>query len=200
MKIIACILAFTPLLGLSQKDTITKSFIFLTYNEYTTNTPYVTVDHTNKDNINFTIPAGLFRLKTKINDTKTTYKPGDIWGYKKRGQLYRYYGNYKQKDLNWEWQPYFKIIYDNEATVYSMLSDQSPIKESKDPLTNILSALVSVSGSLLLVDGYHYFYSIDANSMLKVVTPENLKADYPNNPEIVELIIKQTKIATNIKN
>ena len=81
-----------------------------------------------------------------------------------------------------------------------MLSDQSPIKESKDPLTNILSALVSVSGSLLLVDGYHYFYSIDANSMLKVVTPENLKADYPNNPEIVELIIKQTKIATNIKN
>ena len=81
MKIIACILAFTPLLGLSQKDTITKSFIFLTYNEYTTNTPYVTVDHTNKDNINFTIPAGLFRLKTKINDTKTTYNQvifGDI--------------------------------------------------------------------------------------------------------------------------
>jgi len=185
-------------IGYGQNDTITKSYVYLTYDEYIKNKPSVIIDHDNNDNINFTVPGGLFRVKTKVNNEKTIYKPGDIWGYKKRGELYRFYDDYKQKELDWEWRSYFKIIYDKEITIYQMYNDNgyNTAVGGNDPLTMVLSLLVSSVVSSAISEGnYTYFYSHDANSKLKVLTKENLALDYTDTPETIELI--KEKINSN---
>lgn len=156
----------------SQSDT-TKSYIYLTYDEYIQNKPSVILDHENGDVIKYSFPAGMqTRLKTKSDNIVKIYKPGEIWGYKEKGVLFRQFSNYKQKDLGWEFKCYFKVIYNKEVVIYSV-----------GHIGNVAMA----------EDDYSlYYYSIDLNSDIKKMKDDNLNSDFSNKPEIIDLIKKFT--------
>jgi len=156
-----------------QNNSMTKSYIYKTHDEYKQDKPSVTLDHENGDLIKYSFPAGMqTRLKTKSDDIVTIYKPGDIWGYKEKDVLYRQFSNYKQKDLDWEFKCYFKVIYNNEVVIYSV---------------GHIGALPSDS------DYTMHYYSVDLNSDIKPINDENLNADFSDKPEIIKIIKEQTK-------
>jgi hypothetical protein len=174
-KVILTTLALTIVLWtFCQNNNMTKSFIYKTFDEFTQDKPSVTIDYEKGDIIKYSFPAGLqTRLKTKTDDVVTIYKPGDIWGYKEKGELYRHFSNYKQKDLGWEFKCYFKVIYNNEAVVYSV--------------AHIRDALIMVESTYTV-----YYYSKDINSDIKNINDDNLNADFSDKPEIIKIIKKLT--------
>lgn len=156
-----------------QNNSLTKSYIYKTYEEYKQDKPSAIVDHEKGDVIKYSFPAGMqTRLKTKSDDVVTIYKPGDIWGYKEKDVLYRQFSNYKQKDLDWEFKCYFKVIYNKEVVIYS----------------------VGHIGVLPTENDYTmYYYSVDLNSDIKPINEENLNSDFPDRPEVVKLIKDMSK-------
>lgn len=158
--------------ALCQNLDTTKSFIYKSYDLYLTEKPSVTLDHEKGDFIKFTFPAGLqTRLKTKSGEVETVYKPGDIWGFVLKGELYRYYEPKRQKEVDWEFKLYYKVIYNKEVVVYS----------------------VSHIGTLPTEDNYtSFYYSADLTSEIKKVSDKNLTADFSDKPQLVNLIKKLT--------
>lgn len=157
--------------ALCQNIDTAKSFIYKSYDSYLSNNPSVILDHEKGDIIKFTFPAGLqIRLKTKSGEVVTIYKPGDIWGFMQKGELFRYYEPKNQKEVGWEYRLYYKVIYNKEVVVYSVYHD--------GPMPG---------------DTYTaYYYSADLTSEIKKVTDKNLTSDFSDKPQLVELIKKLT--------
>lgn len=149
-------------------NTTTNSYIYKTYEEFNDGEPSVTLYHEKGDVIKYSFPA---RLKTRANETEAIYKPGDIWGFKMKGELYRYYQPNKQKEVDWEFKLYYKVIYNEDIVVYS----------------------VDYIGGLPTDDDYTlFYYSDNLVSEIKKVNDKNLTNDFADKPEIIEAVKKLT--------
>jgi hypothetical protein len=155
-----------------QENNLTESYIYKTFDGYFAEKPFATLHHQHGDVIRYAFPAGLeTRLKTISDNCITFYKQGSIWGYKKKGALYRQYTNYKQRDLGWESCIYFKVIYNEEVVIYSVKHSGAP-----PAFTNYNSN----------------YYSVDLNAAIKTITEKNLITDFYDKPEIIKRIIEKT--------
>lgn len=160
--------------AICQESDSTKSYIYKTYDEYLNNNASEILDHENGDIFKFVFPAGLqTRLKSKTGDLETIYKPGDIWGFKHKGELFRYYQTKKQEGLGGEYYLYYKVIYNNEIVIYTMHHEE----------------LVGYS-----FDNYDaFYYSDNLTSAIKVVSDKNLFDDFPHDSEKIKKIKEHCK-------
>ncbi len=170
-KVILTTVAIIIALGsFGQNKELNKSYIFKTYEEYQQNKPSVTLDHEKGDKLKYSFPAGLqTRLKTKSDDVVTIYKPGDIWGYDKKGVLYRQFANYKQKELGWEFKCYFRVVQQKDIVIYAVKHTEAGSYRGARNYTS-------------------YYYSLDLNSEIKKINEKNLQSDFKDKPELRNLL------------
>ena len=164
------LLSLLSVIGFGQTNQNTKSYIYKTYQDFVNNKPSVIINPDKGEKLTFTFPAGLqTRLKVKKQAVKKVYKAGEIWGFKKDGFLYRYYQPKSQKDVDWEYKLYYKVIYNKDVVVYSVFHAESGLY---------------AGGS----DYESYYYSNDLMSAIKKVKDKNLTQDFKNNPKLIEKI------------
>jgi len=148
------------------KDT-TNCIIYKSYVDYINNKPLIKSNLNKGDKFKFVFPAGTeTRLKVKIKSIDTIFKAGSIWGFEKKGFLFRYYEPNNRKEVAGENKLYYKIIYNKEVVIYTINHFPHEI-----PL---------------------YYYSKNLSTNIKKVKDENLSTDFSDKPKIIELIHKIT--------
>jgi len=160
---IAFILAYT--VSFAQNDAL-----YLSFDEYQNNKPTFVLNKNNGDKVKYAFPAGMQnRLKIKQGDKTSKLKSDDVWGYMKDCVLYRRF-DYKQRDMNWEYQRFFRVVEQDEDYVFYK----------------------TVQGDLYS-EYQVYYYSKSLNSDIKPANETNLKNDFFENNEIIEAIVALKK-------